>query len=87
MVMMRHLLHFYYKDRVAKKLQTYFVVMERLKSLLFCKFYLIFRRRNLQRSELRQEFLRLTKLVHPDKNEHPLANLAFQKLSEVFKKF
>lgn len=31
-----------------------------------------------------QYFRRLAKLLHPDKNQHPLAKEAFQKLSEAF---
>lgn len=30
-----------------------------------------------------QYFRRLAKLLHPDKNQHPLAKEAFQKLSEA----
>jgi curved DNA-binding protein CbpA len=31
-----------------------------------------------------QYFRRLAKLLHPDKNQHPLAKEAFQKLSEAY---
>jgi curved DNA-binding protein CbpA len=33
---------------------------------------------------MKQEYFRLVKLVHPDKNDHGQANLAFQKLQMVF---
>ena len=33
---------------------------------------------------LNQYFRRLARLLHPDKNQHPLSKEAFQKLSEAF---
>jgi curved DNA-binding protein CbpA len=35
----------------------------------------------MQRDQAVQYFRRLAKLLHPDKNQHPLAKEAFQKLS------
>lgn len=37
----------------------------------------------MQRDQAIQYFRRLAKLLHPDKNQHPLAKEAFQKLSEA----
>lgn len=38
----------------------------------------------MMREQSIQYFRRLAKLLHPDKNQHPLAKEAFQKLSEAF---
>jgi len=37
----------------------------------------------MMREQAIQYFRRLAKLLHPDKNQHPLAKEAFQKLSEA----
>jgi DnaJ-class molecular chaperone len=37
----------------------------------------------MMRDQAIQYFRRLAKLLHPDKNQHPLAKEAFQKLSEA----
>ena len=37
----------------------------------------------MQRDQAMQYYRRLAKLLHPDKNQHPLAKEAFQKLSEA----
>ncbi len=42
--------------------------------------------RSLGREEAKQEFRRVAMLVHPDKNSHPNAKIAFQKLYSHFKK-
>jgi hypothetical protein len=41
--------------------------------------------RNLGSDATRQEFRRIAMLVHPDKNCHPQAKIAFQKLLRHFK--
>lgn len=38
-----------------------------------------------QAALLSSEFRSLARLVHPDKNRHPLSKEAFQKASELFK--
>lgn len=37
----------------------------------------------MQKDQANQYFRRLAKLLHPDKNQHPLAKEAFQKLSQA----
>lgn len=37
----------------------------------------------MKKEQATQYFRRLAKQVHPDKNQHPLAKEAFQKLSEA----
>ena len=37
----------------------------------------------MMRDQAIQYFRRLAKLLHPDKNQHPLAKEAFQKLAEA----
>jgi curved DNA-binding protein CbpA len=37
----------------------------------------------MQRDQAIQYFRKLAKLLHPDKNQHPLAKEAFQKLHEA----
>jgi curved DNA-binding protein CbpA len=38
----------------------------------------------MQKDQAISYFRKLAKLLHPDKNQHPLAKEAFQKLSEAF---
>jgi len=39
---------------------------------------------NLKGEALKSEFRRLAKLIHPDKNRHPNAGAAFQKIHKLY---
>jgi len=39
---------------------------------------------NLKGEALKGEFRRLAKLIHPDKNKHPKAGAAFQKIHKLY---
>jgi len=39
---------------------------------------------NLKGEALKSEFRRLAKLIHPDKNKHPKAGAAFQKIHKLY---
>jgi len=39
---------------------------------------------NLKGEALKSEFRRLAKLIHPDKNRHPKAGSAFQKIHKLY---
>jgi len=39
---------------------------------------------NLNGDSLRSEFRRMAKIIHPDKNKHPQAGTAFQKIYKVY---
>lgn len=43
-----------------------------------------FNRKSLSREALKKEYRAMARNVHPDKNDHPKAAAAFQKLSRLY---
>lgn len=45
---------------------------------------LIIFRQSLDIETVKSEFRRIAKIIHPDKNKHPDAGIAFQKIHKVY---
>jgi DnaJ-class molecular chaperone len=41
-------------------------------------------RQSLDNETVKSEFRRIAKIIHPDKNKHPDAGVAFQKIHKVY---